>query len=620
MKCDHPRLSRRISLGSAACTCLASTAVLILFALTPLYVPLLLSGQTQRSPVLPHLTDITHSSGIQFNHVAIPQKYITEEISGGVLLIDYDRDGWLDIYFTNSPTLEMALAGRKVKSALYHNNHDGTFTDVTDRAGVGFPCAWPMGGAVGDYNNDGWPDMYITCLGRNTLYKNNGDGTFTDVTDQAGVADSRWSTGAAFGDYDGDGWVDLFVANYVDYHWSDLAKLPSFLLCPLKGVMIPCGPQGLPGAGDSLYHNNRDGTFTNVSKQSGVSDPEGRYGLGVVWSDFSNSGRPDLYVANDSTPNFLYRNDGNGHFTEIGFESGTAVSGEGAAQGSMGVAIADYLRNGRFSIVVTNLMDEPDTLYRNEGNSHFTDVSFPAGLGWDTLPYVGWGTVFVDLDNDGWPDLFLVNGHISPNVDNIGFGAGYLQPPLLFLNQRNGTFRNISKEAGSAIQTPLLSRGAAFGDLDNDGNVDIVIENLDGPPMVLRNDGGNQNNWITLELAGIKSNRLALGARVEVVTGNLTQVDEVRSGGSYLSQNDLRVHFGLGKADRVDRVEIHWPSGSTETIKGLAVNRFYGIKEGAGIVPFDEIRPHKAEAPAGPSRSAPGSRLSIDSQILNRQH
>ena len=547
------------------------------------------SGQAPRE--LPRLTDVTRQSGIQFSHVVIPQSYIPEEISGGVILIDYDRDGWPDIYFTNSPTLEMAMAGKKVKSALYHNNHDGTFTDVTDKAGVGYPCLWPMGGAVGDYNNDGWPDLYVTCFGRNTLYRNNGDGTFTDVTIEAGVGDTRMSLGAAFADYDGDGWPDLFVSNYLGFQLSDLPNIRNFPLCHFRGIALPCGPNGLPGAGDTLYHNNGDGTFTDVSKAAGVDDPHEFYGMGVIWVDFNNNGRPDLYVANDGTQNFLYRNDGNGHFTEVGFDSGTALSGDGAAQGSMGVAVADFLHTGWFSIAVTNLMDEGTTLYENRGALQFRDISFLSGIAPPSLPYVGWGIGFLDFDNDGWPDVFAANGHLTPNADALVPGGGYLEPALLYLNEHNGKFRNISKEVGPAIQTRQLSRGVAFGDLDNDGDIDIVIENLAGPPMILRNDGGNRKNWVTFELAGTKSNRLALGARVKITAGGFSQIDEVRSGGSYLSQNDLRVHFGLGNIQLIDLVEVRWPSGHVETIKNLAANHFYTIEEGRGIVSFESIRP-----------------------------
>jgi hypothetical protein len=545
----------------------------------------------QAASQFPQLVDIIDSTGIKFEHLSSSdKKYIVESMAGGVALIDYDRDGLPDIYFTNAPTVDMALAGKKARSALYHNNGDGTFTDVTDKAGVGYPC-FAMGAAVGDYNNDGWPDLLVTCLGGVVLYRNDGDGTFTEVTKQAGLKDTQFATGAAFGDYDGDGWADLFVSHYVDFHLDDLPKFGSSKTCQYHGLAVQCGPRGLKGAGDLLFHNNGDGTFTDVSKMAGVDDPHGYYGLGAVWSDFNNDGLLDLFVANDSTPNFLYRNDGKGHFTEIGFLAGTAVSQDGSEQAGMGVALGDYLHTGHLSLFVTHFSEEYAALFRNDGGMIFTDVSFDAGVATPTIPYVGWGTAFFDFDNDGWPDLFLVNGHVYPQVDTLDVGARYREPKLLFLNQHDGTFRNISGLAGTAIQIPQVSRGAAFGDLFNDGRVDIVVENLDGKPMILREEGGNHNHWIGFELAGTKSNRLALNARVKAVTGELIQVDEVRSGGSYLSQNDLRIHFGLGSHERLDRVDILWPSGKTETLTNLAADHFYVVKEGEGVVPRERVRP-----------------------------
>jgi hypothetical protein len=577
-----------------------SRSLVVLSLIAWFGVSLRLSGQAAPSQPeasdLPQLVDITDSTGIKFEHVSSSdKKYIVESMGGGVALIDYDRDGLPDIYFTNAPTVEMALAGKKARGALYHNNGDGTFTDVTDKAGVGYPC-FAMGAVVGDYNNDGWPDLLVTCLGGVVLYRNNGDGTFTDVTKQAGLSDTQYATGAAFGDYDNDGWVDLFVSHYVDFHLEDLPKFGSSKTCQYHGLAVQCGPRGLKGAGDLLFHNNGDGTFTDVSKAAGVDDPHGYYGLGTVWSDFNDDGRLDLFVANDSTPNFLYRNDGKGHFTEVGFLAGTAVSQDGSEQAGMGVALGDYLHTGRLSIFVTHFSEEYAALFRNDGGMSFTDVSFQAGVAAPTIAYVGWGTAFFDFDNDGWPDLFMVNGHVYPQVDTLDVGARYREPKLLFLNRHDGTFRNISEIVGPAIQVPQVSRGAAFGDLFNDGHVDIVVENLDGKPMILRNEGGrnegrNHNHWIGFELAGTKSNRLALNARVKAVAGDLVQVDEVRSGGSYLSQNDLRVHFGLGSHERLDRVEILWPSGETETINNLAADRFYAVKQGQGVVPRERVRP-----------------------------
>jgi len=537
-----------------------------------------------------HFSDVTAAAGIRFQHTIAPEKkYLIESMAGGVLLLDYDGDGWLDIYFTNSPSVDMAVHEEKAKSALYRNNHDGTFTDVTDKAGVGYPC-WAMGGAVGDYNNGGRSDILVTCEEGLVLYRNNGDGTFTDVTKQANLTDPRWSSGAAFGDYDGDGFVDLMVSRYVEF---DLHHLPQFGIgatCRFRGIPVQCGPRGMKGLGDSLYHNNGDGTFIDVSRAAGVEDKAGYYGLGVVWSDFNDDGRPDLFVANDSTPNYLYRNDGNGHFTDLSYLSGTAVSSDGGEMAGMGIATCDFNHTGRFSIHVTNFEDQSNSLFRNDGNMTFTDVAYAARIGQVTIPYLGWGTGCADFDNDGWPDLFVANGHVYPQVDALAAGAKYRQRKLVFLNQRDGTFADISNSVGPALTIPQPSRGTAFGDLDNDGRIDVVVENIDGSPMILHNEGSSSNHWITFQLVGTHSNRLALGAKVRVVAGSISQIDEVRSGGSYLSQNDLRVHFGLGSADKVDRVEVRWPSGSTQVLQNLECDRFYVLKEGEGIVTPDRIR------------------------------
>jgi hypothetical protein len=540
----------------------------------------------QPSAQLPQLVDITDSTGIKFEHLSSPeQKFIVESMSGGVALIDYDRDGWPDIYFTNAQSVEMALAGKKARSALYHNNHDGTFTDVTDKAGVGYPC-WAMGAVVGDYNNDGWPDLLVTCFGGVVLYRNNGDGTFTDVTKQAGLSgDSEWATGAAFGDYDNDGWTDLFVSHYVDLNLHDLPAFGSSKTCKYRGLDVQCGPKGLKGSPDNLYHNNGDGTFTDVSAKAGVNDPQNRFGLTSVWSDFNNDGRLDLFVTNDGQPNYLYRNDGNGHFTDIAYSAGVAVSQDGVEQANMGVALGDYQHTGRFSIAVTHFSDEYAALFRNDGDMNFTDVSYASGIAPPTTPYIGWGDAFFDFDNDGWPDLFLVNGHVYPQVDSLDIIGKYREPKLLFLNQSSGTFKDVSKLVGPAIQIPQVSRGVAVGDLFNNGRLDIVIENLEGRPMILQTQGGRANHWISFELEGTKSNRLGLNARVKATAGDLVQTDEVISGGSYLSQNDLRIHFGLGDRQRVDRVEIFWPTGKTEILTNLAADHFYHAKEGEGIVP-----------------------------------
>jgi hypothetical protein len=571
-----------------------AAVAIILLCLTG-FSSLSLSGEHSSAPEsaapLPQLVDITNSTGIKFDHLSSPeQKYIVESMSGGVALIDYDRDGWPDIYFTNAESVDMALSGKKARSALYHNNHDGTFTDVTDKAGVGYPC-WAMGATVGDYNNDGWPDLLVTCFGGVVLYRNNGDGTFTDVTKQAGLSnDSGWATGAAFGDYDGDGWADLFVSHYVDFHLDDLPAFGSSKTCQYRGINVQCGPRGLKGSPDNLYHNNGDGTFADVSKKAGVSDLPNSFGLTVVWEDFDNDGHLDLFVANDGQKNYLLRNDGNGHFTEISYTAGVAVSQDGAEQANMGVALGDYQHTGRSSIAVTHFSDEYAALFRNDGEMNFSDVSFASRIAPSTVPYVGWGDAFFDFANDGWLDLFLVNGHVYPQVDTIEGGPKYREPKLLFLNQRNGMFKDVSKLVGPAIQLAQVSRGVATGDLFNDGRIDVVVENLEGGPMILRPEGGPSNHWISFELEGTKSNRLALNARVKATAGDLVQTGEVLSGGSYLSQNDLRLHFGLGSKDHLEKAEIIWPDGKTETLASLAADHFYYVREGEGIIPIQGNR------------------------------
>jgi enediyne biosynthesis protein E4 len=533
----------------------------------------------------PDLVDITASTGIQFEHLSSPeQKYIVESMSGGVALIDYDRDGWPDIYFTNAQSVEMALHDRKARGALYHNNHDGTFTDVTDKAGVGYPC-WAMGTSVGDYNNDGFPDLLVTCFGGVVLYRNNGDGTFTDVTRSAGLSsDSQWATGAAFGDYDGDGWVDLFISHYVDFHLDNMAEFGSSATCKYLGIDVQCGPRGLKGSPDNLYHNNRNGTFTDVTKKSGVGDPERRFGLTAIWSDFDNDGKLDLLVTNDSQPNYLYKGDGGGTFIDVGYSSGVALSDDGAEQANMGIAVGDYLHTGWMSLFISHFDNEYATLYRNDGEMSFKDISGASGIAKATRGYVGWGDAFVDFANDGWPAVFLVNGHVYPQVDSIHRGVRYREPKLLFLNQRDGSFKDISKLAGAAIQVPQVSRGLAVGDLFNDGRVEVVVENLVGRPTILRPQGGPKNHWISFQLEGVKSNRLALNARVRATAGDLVQLGEVMSGGSYLSQNDLRIHFGLGDHVRVDKATVLWPDGKVETLTNLTADRFYSLREGAGVI------------------------------------
>jgi hypothetical protein len=507
----------------------------------------------------------------------------------------------------------MALHGVKARSALFHNNHDGTFTDVTEKAGVGYPC-WTMGAAVGDYNNDGWPDLLVTCLAGVVLYRNNGDGTFTDVTKASGLAaDSGWATGAAFGDYDGDGWADLFISHYVEFRLDDLPAFGSGKSCKYLGLDVQCGPRGLKGSPDNLYHNNGDGTFTDVSKKSGVDDPARRYGLTAVWSDFDNDGKLDLFVTNDGQANYLYHGDGTGKFADVALTSGVAANEDGLEQANMGVALGDYLHTGCRSLLLSHFDNEYAALYRNDagvknkavndagtsdGGMNFTDTSIASGVARGTQGYVGWGDAFVDFANNGWLDFFLVNGHVYPQVDQAHTAARYLEPKLLFVNQHDGTFRNASKLVGEAIQIPLVSRGLALGDLFNDGRMETVIENLVGQPMILRPEGGPQNHWISFQLEGAagKINRLALNARVRATAGDLVQLGEVRSGGSYLSQHDLRIHFGLGSHERLDQAEVLWPNGKKETLTDLAADRFYVVREGQGVV-SSNLPEHRVKLP-----------------------
>jgi hypothetical protein len=586
------RSERRVEVVTVSQRSWLSGCLLLLFALSACVIAGLggvgyaQAGAKKAAAVeaVPQLIDITASTGIHFDHLASPeQKYIVESMSGGVALLDYDQDGWLDIYFTNAPNVTMALAGKKARSALYRNNHDGTFTDVAEKAGVAYPC-WAMGAAVGDYDNDGWPDLVVSCFGGVVLYHNNREGTFTDVSTASGLAkDSGWATGAAFGDYDGDGLVDLFVPHYVDLDVQNLPTFGSLKTCQYHEIAVQCGPRGLKGSPDTLYHNNGDGTFTEVAEKAGVGDPKRFFGLSAVWSDFDNDGKIDLLVANDGEPNYLYRNEGNGHLKELANEAGVALSEDGVEQANMGIAVGDYTNTGRMSIAISHFSEDYAVLYRNDGTMSFTDVSHTAKVAQSTLAYVGWGDAFLDTGNRGWQDLILINGHVYPQVDNAKLGTKYREPKLLFWNNRDGTFRDVSAQAGPALQVPQVSRGLAVGDLFNRGVLDIVIENLTGGPMILEAKSDRTNHWVSFQLEGGPSNRLALNARVFATTGKLQQMGEVRSGGSYLSQSDLRIHFGLGPAASLEQVEVAWPDGKKQVFHDVAGDRFYKLKEGGEL-------------------------------------
>jgi enediyne biosynthesis protein E4 len=515
-------------------------------------------------------------------------KYLLETTGCGVAFYDYDNDGWLDIFLVNGWRLEGFPSGSEPTSHLFHNNRDGTFTDLTLKAGVAH-SGWGQGVCVGDYDNDGWDDLFVTYFGKNVLYHNNGDGTFTDVSEKAGVAGkgTRWNTGCAFVDYDRDGHLDLFVANYIDLDLAT-APVPESGPCLYKSVMVACGPPGLQGGKNILYHNNGDGTFTDVSEASGILRANGTYGLGVLTADFDNDGWPDIYVANDSTASALYQNKKNGKFEDIAIEAGCALSPDGKPQAGMGVSAGDYDLDGNLDIVKTNFAGDTPSLYHNQGGANFEDATFTAGLGAHTQ-YLGWGCGFFDMDNDGWPDILICNGHVYPEVEQLKTEAGYAQRKLLYQNLHNGHFADVSFQAGPGISEPSPSRGAAFGDFDNDGDIDVVVNTVNDYPQLLRCDSKLDNNWIKIRTIGTKSNRSGIGSRLVCIThlpGETKphqQIDEVRSGGGYFSQNDLRVHFGLGKANKVDALEIHWPSGQVDTLKDVKANQVIFVKEGEGI-------------------------------------
>jgi enediyne biosynthesis protein E4 len=541
--------------------------------------PITAGGFVDGAPVV--FSDITKQSGLAKFHErsgSPAKKTIIETMGAGVALLDYDNDGWLDIYLVNGSTFG-AMKGLEAPphAMLLHNNHDGTFTDVTDKAGVAND-RWGFGVAVGDYDNDGWPDIYVANFGKNRLYHNNHDGTFTDVAEKAGVALGGWSTGPTWGDYDHDGLLDLFVPGYVkfDIDHPPIAGQgtipPNF--CQFRGINVMCGPRGLPGEEDHLFHNNGDGTFTDVSAKAGVADKEGRYGMSSAFVDVDDDGWVDLAVANDSSTNYLYRNKHNGTFEDISYASGFALSDDGREQASMGLGIGDYNRDGRLDFFITTFSDDYSTLYRNDGDANFSDVSYQAGLGDVTVPFLSWGTGFLDYDNDGFLDLFIANGHVYPQVDQQDWGTTWAERPLLFRNLNGSKFKEVPPATGSGLAAVVPARGAAFGDLFNDGHIDVVINCIDSPPLLLRNVVQNGNHWLELKLVGSgRSPRDAIGAKVFLTAGGVRQRADVYSGGSYLSSSDPRVHFGLGKAKTIEALEIDWPDGVKQKLDVAPLNR-----------------------------------------------
>lgn len=572
--------------------------------------PITAGGFVNSGPII--FQDIAEKAGLTtWRHVmGTPEKkFILETVGSGVALLDYDNDGWLDIYLVNGSTYD-AMSGKATPphAALFHNNHDGTFTDVAEKAGV-TNDRWGFGVAIGDYDNDGWPDIYVSNFGKNRLYHNNHDGTFTDVAEKAGVALGDWSTGATFGDYDGDGRLDLFVPGYVRY---DIAHPPvpgspavAFPTCQFRGINIMCGPRGLKGERDHLFHNNGDGTFTDVSEKAGVSDPNAYYGLTAVFADVNNDGKPDLIVANDSSPNYLYVNRGNGTFEDASYASGYALNENGRETASMGIAVGDYRNNGLLDLYNTVFSDDYNPLYRNDGGGNFTDVSYRMGIAELTIPFLGWGTGFLDFDNDGWKDLFVANGHVYPEVDTSGWGTTFAQRALLFHNLKGEKFEVVPAVKVTGLAELLTARGAAFGDLFNDGKIDVVINQLDRTPVLLRNVSPDKNHWVGLQLiGGPKSPRDAVGSTVYLTAGGIRQRADVLSGGSFASSNDQRLHFGLGTNSSVQSLEIHWPSGSIQRVNLPQVDRFYRIEDGKGIVPNSNERgPHIAPDPTNTAGS-----------------
>jgi len=533
--------------------------------------------------------DVAQQAGLTIPNVwgGIDHKRVIIETKGsGIAFFDYDNDGWLDIYLTNGNRLDAHWPpGKEPTTHLYKNNRDGTFTDVTEKSGLG-RTGWQTGVCVGDYDNDGWDDLFCCFWGHNILFHNNGDGTFTDVTQKAGLhrEQGRWGTGCTFLDYDRDGHLDLFVCNYIVLDPGKIPSAKDMSYCQWKGVPIMCGPRGLPADTNILYHNNGDGTFTDVSQKAGILKPGPRYSITAVSYDFDNDGWPDIYVAVDSEPSILFQNNHDGTFTDVAVMSGCAYSDNGHEQAGMGLAVADYDCDGWFDIFKTNFVDDTVNLYHNNGDGTFSDVSFTSGVGINNR-YVAWGCGFIDYDNDGWPDIVQVNGHVYPEVDFYNFGESFKNPRLVYRNLGNGRFKDVSAEMGPGISERFSSRGAAFGDYNNDGNMDVLVLNLNDLPSLLRNEGGNTQNWIKLKLVGTKCNRTAIGARARVITGKHVQMDEVHAGGSVMSQSDLRLHFGLGKAETADAIEVKWPTTQkVERFLNVKANQILTIREGDGIV------------------------------------
>jgi hypothetical protein len=541
-----------------------------------------LAAASQVPGTVIRLVDVAEQAGITLLNICggASKDYIVEVNGNGAAFFDYDNDGDMDVLIVNGSTLANMKQGGDQMVTLYRNDGKGRFDDVTQASGLR-ARGWGMGTCIADYDNDGFQDVYVTAFGPNVLLRNNGDGTFTDVTARAGVGDARWSTNCAFGDYDRDGNLDLYVANYLAFDEAKIPKRGASSKCTYLGIDVMCGPRDLVGEPDGLYRNNGDGTFTDVTRAAGIVDP-GYYGFGVIFSDLDDDGWPDIFVANDSVPNFLFHNNRNGTFSEGGLASGVALNLDGKAQASMGVDAADIDGDGRLDVFVTNFSLDYNTLYRNSAQGFFIDVSHQAGVVTPSLAYLGWGTAFADFDNDGLPDLFVANGHVYPEIDRSGRGSTYLQRKQLFRNQGKGRFTDVTTAVGGGLLIEKSSRGAAVGDFDNDGDVDALVINMNDRPTLLRNETQSGNAWITLKLVAKSNNRDAVGARVWLEADGGAQVAEVRSGGSYLSHNDMRVHFGLGRTTRVPSIRVRWPDGSLEHFEGLKANEIQVIRQATG--------------------------------------